>query len=227
MKIKLIKRSRASIGGFFTRALNIMLEKKAEAAVRPRKRVIRPSEIGYCERKIVLSILNVFTEPPPKPRVLRILDNGHKVHNRYLRHYIDRIEGITVLNVEDNFRDEFHWLKGSPDAVIADKTTGVKYVFELKSCKASDFTALQKPMEVHEAQVRTYMHLTKIDQAIVFYENKNTQETKEFLLTADETKTRELLDKCDRIIQYVENYDEKDPKLPDLCEERWCKACRQ
>ena len=227
MKIRMITRSKASIGGFFTRALNIMLEKKAKAAERPRKKVVRPSEIGYCERKIVLSILNIHKDPPPKPRVLRILDNGHKVHNRYLRHYLDRMESITVLNVEDNFKDEAHWLKGSPDAVIENNETKVKYVFELKSCKAKDFSALQKPMEIHEAQVRIYMYLTKIDQAIVFYENKNTQETKEFLIKADEVKTKALLDKCNRIIQYVENYNPEEPKLPEVCDGRWCKACRQ
>ena len=226
MKIKKVGKSKAAVGGFFTKALDSFLKHKSESYVRPRKRVIRPSELGYCERKTVLSILNLFTEPPPLPRIQRIFDNGNKVHNRYLRHYIDRMPAIEVIAVEENVIDESYWLKGSPDALIMDKVTKIKYVFELKSIKGEDFARLLQPMPVHEVQVRIYMHLTKIDQAIVLYENKNTQETKEFVLKADEVKTKKLLDQCDRIIKYVENYDSKNPVLPETCEGKWCKACK-
>jgi len=217
MKIKYIKDVTVK-RGFFSKELDDYLLKKS-SFMYLRNRVIRPSEIGDCPRKIVCSILRFPFEKIITPRQQRIFDMGDFVHKRYLRYYIPRIgcaakieivkKGKVKLEdfIEITLRNPEHWLKGKPDAVIINKKNGLQYIFELKSIKQEAFAVLAKPDWNYIAQVHIYMFMTGIPRAVVFYENKNDQDTKDFIIKQDDRIIKKLLNKIKTIQTYVEEYD--------------------
>jgi hypothetical protein len=223
--------------GYFTRQVNEYLKKKS-SFVYPRSRVIRPSSIAECTRKIVCDILGLLPLEEITPKKQRIFDNGDAVHERYLKKYLPAIgcaarivttdkKGNTKLKdfIEVSLRDEDYWIKCRPDAVIINYEDGLPYILEIKSIKQESFDALQQPDEAYMQQVHLYMHVTKIPRAIVYYENKNTQEPKEFLIYQDNKLMEQLLQKIRTIQTYVIDYfDTK--KLPAPCTTSYC-SCKE
>lgn len=234
MLIKITKGTRKK--GIIEAELDSYLDKKANYK-KPRKWVIRPSEIGQCERKIVMSILNLVEETFT-PQQQRIFDNGNDVHKRYLKSYLPKI-GCKPVNVkikkngveetvdfsEVLIENKEFWIRGAPDAVIFNPADGHKYIFELKSIKQENYYNLEAPQEDHVDQVHLYMFLTNIDRSIVLYENKNTQSIKEFIVEFSQERLDAVLNKIRSIQNYVKNY-ETTKELPSPCNKSYCVACK-
>lgn len=214
--------------GIFTRQLNAYLHEKANNFY-PRERIIRPSEIHQCTRKILYNILGVPTGDSITEGQQKIFDNGTYVHKRYLKSYLPKLGCAATIDGKDFIEVSLHntplWLKGSPDAVIFSRETGLPYVFELKSIRQESFWKLSEAKAEHVQQVHLYMLLTGIPRSIVFYENKNTQATKEFLVPQNEYLMSSLKDKIALIQKYVAQYDmTKTLPTPDVNEDL-CKHC--
>lgn len=240
MMIKIKKTKNVGTDGFFIRSVNRYLDKKSNGTPRyKRKRTIRPSEIGGCLRKIVMDILNIVSYDPIEPRIQRIFDNGNSVHSRYMQKYLKCMDCRPLL-VEETSADgtsewkeciEYRltkpelWLKGSPDALIHNVEDGLEYVFELKSIKQEQFNKLTKPMEEHVTQAYVYMLMTDLSRAIILYENKNTQELKEFVLVKEENVMNVVIKKIESVIKYVTEYEEK-KLLPTKCKNKYCDGCK-
>jgi hypothetical protein len=228
--VRIIRDLQLGKDGFFTRKLNNCLIKSQYKFTR--SHVIRPSEIGGCTRKIVSSILGIGSDELVTPQQQRIFDNGNYVHKRYLKSYIPRIGCVAKVKDIDGKIKEFidfpienkeYWLKGKPDAIIFNDENGLPYIFELKSIKQELFIGLQQPDPSYIAQVHIYMFLTNIPRAIVFYENKNTQDIKEFEILKDQNLLDSLLLKIKLIQKYVLEYSETN-QLPECtCEYASCK----
>lgn len=224
--------------GYFTSVINDFLQKKGNQTW-SRSRVIRPSSISDCTRNIVCDILGLLPPEATSPQQQRIFDNGDSVHTRYLKHYLPRI-GIAakILTtdrrgkekikdfIEVSLKDNDYWIKCRPDAVIINREDNQYYVLEIKSMRSDLFNNLEHPPEEHIQQVHLYMYVTKIPQAILFYEDKNTQQTKEFVLSQDDILLEKLLKKIRQIQKYVVDYIH-DKKLPEKCNFRYCYACRK
>lgn len=241
MIIKINKTKDVGTDGFFIRSVNKYLDKKSNGTPRyKRKRTIRPSEIGGCIRKVVMDILNIISFDPIKPRIQRIFDNGDAVHSRYMKKYLKCMDCRPLL-VEETAADgttewkecvEYrltkpeYWLKGSPDALIHNAEDGLEYVFELKSIKQEQFNKLTKPHAEHIAQAYVYMLMTDIPRAVILYENKNTQELKEFVLIRNESTMRGIIEKIESVMKYVTEYEEK-KLLPPKCKNKYCDGCRR
>jgi len=131
------------------------------------------SELGKSKKDIYNSIVN--KKPfDANARVKRILENGNKVHERYLTLFAEM--GILVaaeINAVSN--DLIH---GRLDALITDRKRN--YVVEIKSTSMWSFNKLTKPSTPHMLQVQFYMYYTNIHQGFVLYENKNDQNIKCF-----------------------------------------------
>jgi len=222
--------------GFFTRKLNQQLS--VPRPVYKRKHKIRPSEITDCTRKIVYDILNFPSKDLITPKQRRIFDNGNYVHSRYLEHYIKKLgcaahvyeKNHSILRkrdfVEISVSKPEYWLHARPDAVIVNEEDGLPYIFELKSIKQEMFNRLSSPLFNCVAQVQLYMFMLNIPRAIVFYENKNNQETKEFVLYNDQELLNKLINKIRKIQAYVRNYTTSGI-IPDReYEERICNMCK-
>jgi len=234
--VRIIRDNKIGRDGFFTRQINTYLQTKSNFDY-PRDRIIRPSEITECTRAIVCKLLGFSVREVITPRQQRIFDNGNYVHKRYLKSYIPHMGWAAKVEVDDNGKtkikdfievtayNEELWLKGTPDAVIINKEDGLPYIFELKSIKQELFFALEQPDWGYMAQVHLYMLLTGIPRAIVFYENKNDQDIKEFLVLQDPHIMELLLNKIKEIQTYVLNYEET-KLLPPFCMDKYCMLCK-
>lgn len=217
--------------GWFSDLLDGYLKDKATAGVQmDRKRIIRPSEIGSCERRIVMLLLNLIKAKPVTPQQQRVFDMGNAVHKRYLKSYIPALGVAAMINgkpfIEQQIQVPELWLKGAPDAVIINADDNLPYIFELKSIKQELFNELTEPSNDYIMQVHLYMFMCQIDRAIVFYENKNNQDTKEFFIMKDENKMKEVLDKVRSIQKYVSEWSEEHDVLPPRCGNKTCEACK-
>lgn len=228
--IKIIKRFPKAEKGWFAEELDGYLKARALAQAKyPRKRTIRPSEIGQCIRKIVCLILNKVTYIPVEPKQQRTFDMGNAVHTRYLTQYIPAIGcAMTIdgqVQIEQKLENKELWLRGAPDAIVINKKDGLPYIFELKSIKQELFTELTAPSEDYLDQVHLYMFMTNIPRAIVFYENKNNQDILEFGIAFDQVRMNNILEKIKSIQDYVINYDTTG-KLPVKCHSKYCEGCK-
>jgi hypothetical protein len=217
--IKIIKDTRVGTDGFFTRILTEYLPKRS-FSYPSTERTIHPSSITECTRRIVWDLLRLPRVGTIIPRIQRIFDNGNYVHKRYLNSYIPNIgcaakfyehkNGKLVCKdfIEKSLKNSEYWLKGTPDAVIINFEDGLPYIFELKSIRQELFMTMQQPDWGYMAQVHLYMFLTGIPRAIVFYESKNDQDVKEFLVLQDQSILDQLLQKIKLIQDYVQKFDQ-------------------
>lgn len=166
-----------------------------------------PSSIGRCKRSVVYQMLGYPTKPINGQSLL-IMENGTSFHNR-MEDIFERM-GILIapeLSLKDSElrisgrSDAIIWnfLKepDEPDAeeiVLYDPKDKKKEVYrgpanhilivEFKSIKNKNYEKLpkSKPKKEHEMQLQLYFYLTGIRKGLVYYENKDTQESKYYLI---------------------------------------------
>lgn len=186
-----------------------------------------PSSIGYCTRKIVYT-MSGYPSPDPDARALAIFENGHSFHNR--TEYLFGKAGILIAP-ELPIKDEELNISGRTDAVVRNPnkelytdTSEITLVdfdgnvvfqgpnnevvlVELKSINNRGFNRVKNEGAEgkHAAQLQLYMFLTKIKQGIVFYENKDTQETVEFWLDYNPRLVDQLIEKIKTVNSHVNN----------------------
>jgi len=115
---------------------------------------------------------------------------------------------------------ETEMIHGRADAIIS--KANELYVIEVKSVNSVKFRKDQ-PDSDHVKQIQLYMHFFKINKGILVYENKDTQEIKEFLVELDEDLINELLSSFADLKRHIDSA--SIPEIPkDL--ERWrCEYC--
>jgi hypothetical protein len=209
--IEIIKHEPNQFKGFFSEQLDGYL--KSIQAPYPNTKVIRPSQIHMCQRWIVGDILGLVPFEPKSAVQQRVLDNGNYVHKRILQKYLPKMgivshildikKGEIKQFIEVSLRDDNLWLKGSPDAIILNPNDGLAYVFELKSMRDGEFRILEEGKPEHVMQLHLYFYLTNIPQGILFYENKDNQQTKEFVIRRDEALMSSILNKISLIQKAV------------------------
>lgn len=186
--------------------LNNNLFKQNSNETRPLKN-LHPSSLGACIRK---SGYKYYQIPPEDKdaRTLRIFQNGHYVHERIQNECIQS-DDIEVVKIEAPISNDEHRVFGYIDGII--KIDSIPYILEVKSKGDKGFTNyLDKPSKEHIVQVNTYFWLLEdyiaqmteedkknldedwrylleiqdgpLDKGFLFYENKDNQKQKEFLV---------------------------------------------
>lgn len=155
------------------------------------------SDAGKCLRAVYFSMKG-FPRKEKDARVLRIFDRGDITHQRLMRALFGVPEVKVIASEIDMPAKEL--IHGRADAVISigDKL----YVVDFKSSNDFRFQKLEIPELSHQQQIQLYMHFFKIPQSIILYENKNTQDLKEF-----EVKYNYKL--CKKILSDFENLKEQ------------------
>lgn len=202
------------------------LKEKRRRAARPDKVHFSPSSIGFCSRKIVYQ-MSGYPVPELNPRVLAIFENGHSFHNR-MEHFFD-MAGILIAP-ELSINDEELNISGRTDAVIrninskdyqataditlVDTSGEVVYsgpnnevaLVELKSINNKGYNRVVShgPKEEHIAQLQLYMHLLNIPQGLLYYENKDNQESIEYWFTYDPALIKKLIAKIKNVNDHVD-----------------------
>ena len=175
----------------------------------PRNRdYIYVSEVGKSKKEIYDSIVNKKSFKA-NARLKRILENGNKVHERYLKLFAEM--RILVAAEIDAVKEDF--LHGRLDCIITDKKQN--YVVEIKSCSQWTFNKLTKPVKNHNLQIQFYMYYINIPRGFILYENKDNQQIKCFDIELDKELVEEHIKELKGLKKEIDE-NIKPIKLEDL-----------
>jgi CRISPR/Cas system-associated exonuclease Cas4 (RecB family) len=179
---------------------------------------IHASSLAKCPREIYYSIM-LEKEKEFEPRVLRIFEMGDAFHQRMMR-LLFRIPDIRIIASEIPIpKNEL--LKGTCDAIVS--IDGENYVIDFKSINDYGFQMLTEPKKDHLIQLLIYLYFFRIEKGIILYENKDTQELKEFVINIAEHQ--DLLNQSLAKAQYLSNCIAQ-KILPEKTTEVWrCEYC--
>jgi hypothetical protein len=177
---------------------------------RNRKGTISASSLGSCRRRQIFTFLG-FTELPPSPKTSGIFQNGTFVHIRW------QMAGLTegwLLAAEVPVGENKYRLSGTQDGIAYDGS-----IVELKSINSNGFRGVNSfgVKEEHKFQVGTYGAATDNDKAVVIYEDKDTQEYREFVVNIDDELIRDIELITDQIWGLIDS--ETLPEPLDKCVE--------
>ena len=180
------------------------------------KRVFYPSVISNpCDRYVWLCYYGRMVDRPLPAVLERIFQNGSYLEDRVAK-------WLTDLNIlvdrEVSVKYEIPAISGRIDFLIRHANYGVLPI-ELKSINTTKFDKLRKPLDDHFIQIQMYLNMGGYEKGTVFYENKNNQKIKAFLVDRDPEKWADILDRCFKIKEML--------MAPEKCTgPRWC-DCRQ
>lgn len=157
---------------FARRVLN-----KEIGGARRRKRLFRASSAGSCGRKQLFAVVGAPRITKIESRAAGIFANGNFVHLRW------QMLGLTagwipdIDHAETARENESLFLGGTLDA-ISYKDTGV----EIKSINSRGYRSVMQygAKEDHQFQTDAYMLVSGLETFSIIYENKDTQEWREF-----------------------------------------------
>lgn len=158
---------------------------EAQGKPRNRKGTISASSLGSCRRRQQFTFIGM-PELPPSPKTAQIFQTGTFMHIRW------QMAGLTegwLTAAEVPVGNNDYGLSGTQDGIAYDDS-----VVELKSANSNSFNRVNTfgPLGGHPFQVGTYVLTTGAEQGVLIYENKDTQEFKEFVLTRDELPLDEI-----------------------------------
>lgn len=184
-----------------------------------------PSSIGACQRAVMFKLFGgTKNRPYDAASVAKgqsIFGNGDYVHLR-LQILLKRMGILECYEMELDYPP---WnMEGHSDGVVV--PDGERTVLEIKSINDRGYGELSKygAKEDHIKQVQCYMHMAKLKNAIILYENKDKQMWMEFKVPYDPAHAA-------KIEKYVKTLDalrksrtlpdrEGDSPQSDAC--RWC-----
>lgn len=141
-----------------------------------------------------------------------------------------------LFYVERKLRDRSLNLVGHADGVT--KLMKKKAILEVKTINPDGFKKLKQPLPAHYYQVNVYMHLSKLQHAVVFYVNKSSGELAEFVVDYDQRVWNDVCGKIGTIRRFLRRVRENGGKFDyawlrqvrGICykEDHWiAKGCHQ
>ncbi|MEM4641152.1 MAG: CRISPR-associated protein Cas4 [Candidatus Pacearchaeota archaeon] len=173
------------------------------------------SDAGKCPRAIWFSLKN-YPKKEIDARVMRIFEHGDHTHMRILG-VLFSLGLVNAVEIEIPNNELIH---GRADAIINIK--GEPYVVEIKSVNAARFKK-ESPDEDHVKQLQLYLYFFKIKKGILIYENKDTQELKEFLINYDENIVKKIFSEFNKLKEFVDK--NIVPEIPKDLEDWRCDYC--
>lgn len=169
---------------------------------------VSPTYLLACLRQCFYKMKGLPQKEKQDARSIRIAENGNYMHKRYF----DFFEKMGILKEKEKFvsHPTYPFL-GYIDAIIT--LDGKDYLVELKSISHDSFSKLTKPLEEHQMQLKMYLMLLKeISEGILLYEDKNTQEIKEFHVIYDKAIEEWFTNRMDTLLDYF-NRNEEPPRI--------------
>lgn len=175
---------------------------RSNSVLHPSSLHLGGDEPEMCQRKIAYA--RKYEKSPysaADPKSLRIFETGHDAHGKY--------QGWLAYIFRDDFQAEVpisiekYNISGNCDGKLMyplDDGRKVTVVLEFKTIKQEKWEKLRGPMDKHVDQALIYMAALDAPVACFLYENKNTQEMKEYLVSFESVR-----DRWDRIERRVQN----------------------
>ena len=182
----------------------------------PRSGVFHPSTLSNkCDRAVWLIYIGQLLDTEVDPRLNRVFQNGIYLEKRIESWFKDL--GI-LMGREVPVKHKNPEMSGRIDFLIRHKEHAVVPV-ELKSINAAGFSKLKTAREDHETQLQIYLNIGMYDIGTVFYENKDNQKIKTFLVKRDLKRWDNILTRCFNIQNMA--------TPPDKCTGLFYCACRK
>lgn len=108
---------------------------------------------------------------------------------------------------EIGIKDAKRKILGHADGIV--KIDGKRYLLEIKTSNSRNFISLTAIKEAHKRQVHAYMKSLGLTACVVIYLNKDTSQTKEFVVQFDQAYYDEFVEK--RIGIYFKSVKTKTP----------------
>lgn len=182
-----------------------------------REGVFYPSSLGNpCDRFLYFAYTGQLKGQPLEANLKRIFDTGNALEERLERYFTKM--GV-YLNREVAVKYENPPISGRIDFLIQHESYGILPI-ESKTINTAGFAKLNKPKDDHALQLQIYLHLGGYEVGTVFYENKNDQKIKTFLIERSDEEWEKLMTRCFKIM------DMTPLDVPDKCSgPPWC-GCR-
>ena len=173
------------------------------------------TEAGRCPRAVYFNFKKV-PKKAKEARVLRVFDHGDYTHMRIMS-VLFSIGAVKAVEV--SLQTEL--IHGRADGIVT--IDNEPYVIELKSINSVGFRKLEKPKKEHIKQLQLYLHYFKIPKGIFIYENKDTQELKEFIIEYDQKLAESIISDFATLKHFISN--DIVPPIPFGLEDWECAYC--
>jgi len=173
------------------------------------------TDAGKCPRAVYFQ----FKKVPKKPmdaRVLRVFESGDHTHLRI----ISSLFALGLVKATEIDIPNKEIVHGRADVIIT--VDGEPMIVEIKSINSASFARLEAPEPDHYKQLQLYLHFFNLKKGIVLYENKNTQELKEFAVDYDEKTVKECIEKFHILLAQIKS--DTIPSVNDVNQWR-CSYC--
>ena len=175
-----------------------------QGSPRDRTGTYSASSLNSCVRRQQLTFIGM-PQSWDNTKMNSIFHNGTFMHIRW------QMAGLTegwMKAAEVPIGHNHMRLSGTQDGVAYND-----YVVELKSINTFGFSSVNTfgPKEGHIEQVGTYVAATGAPGAVILYEDKNTQEYREFTYTRAELPITEIEQRAERLWEMTENQQLAEP----------------
>ena len=197
--------------------LESTLDEHLEGWMAPQRAgVFYPSALGNkCDRFLYLTYNGLAVGQPLEANLKRIFDTGNSLEER-LEKYFTKM-GV-YLDREISVKLDRPEISGRIDFLIQHDIYGILPI-ESKTINDAGFKKLTKPKPDHSVQLQIYLNLGDYEMGTVFYDNKNDQKIKTYLLKRDVNEWDKILTRCFKIMDMI--------SLPEKCTGPvWC-GCRR
>lgn len=180
--------------------------------------VIHPSDIATteCDRLVAYGILSTDEQEKIDPKLRRIFDQGHVIHD-----IIQRALGVAYEDFEAEVRviDMDLGISGSCDGSVP----SLRKVMEIKSIGLNGYEKLKSPKKEHQAQATIYGVKLDAKDIAYIYVCKGLSEITCFEMSVDRGTWHKIAARATTIKKTVDA-GELPPKLKN--KDRICRACK-
>jgi CRISPR-associated protein Cas4 len=173
------------------------------------------SDAGKCPRAIWFSVKG-YPKKEFDARMQRVFEHGNHTHMRIM----GVLFSLGLVNAVEIDIPRNEMIHGRADAIIS--INNEPYVVEVKSVNSTKFKK-EYPDQDHVNQLQLYLYFFNIKKGILLYENKDTQELKEFIIDYDEPLIKKLFAVFNELKKQVEG--NITPGIPEGIEDWRCDYC--
>jgi CRISPR-associated protein Cas4 len=174
------------------------------------------TDAGKCPRAIFFKFKK-YPYKEPEARILRIFDHGDYTHMRLM----SVLFSLGIVRAAEIKIPPQEIISGRVDAIIGFE--GKPYVLEIKSSSRYRFAKLTEPDPDHQKQLQLYLHYFKIPQGIFIYEDKDSQNLKEFIVEYNPELVEKILKELEILKEQIKH--NTIPSIPKDIEPWRCEYC--
>lgn len=189
----------------FSEATIAEIARLATAAPRSRAHLFSASGLDRCLRQQLLQVLDYPQEEVPNARLANVFFDGNWRHLRWQALFLEMglvargqigpegfEEGDGDLMLEVGVTLPSHMLRGTVDSILI--LDGEPWIVDIKGANPRTFSSVksdQSPYRAYQMQMLAYMKATGVPRAMLFYEDKASQEYHEVRLTLEDAQQQE------------------------------------